>query len=78
LAGGHVVDVAVTDGRVAAVIAQVPSMDNRAVVFRIVKDEGIGMLVKLVWFRMVDIVRSIFGMSAKVIPAGAAPGHVGS
>jgi hypothetical protein len=34
LASGHVVDVAVTDGRVAAVIAQVPSMDNRAVVFR--------------------------------------------
>ena len=77
LAGGHVVDVAVTDGRVAAVIAQVPSMDNRAVVFRIMKDEGIGMLVKLMWFGMVDIVRSIFGMSAKVVPAGAAPGHVG-
>jgi pimeloyl-ACP methyl ester carboxylesterase len=77
LAGGHVVDVAVTDGRVAAVVAQAAAMDNIATVRRLVEYAGIGQLLKLTWLGIVDVLRSIFGMSPKLVPAGAAPGEVG-
>jgi uncharacterized protein len=58
LAGGHVVDVAVTDGRVAAVISQAPAMDNRARVLNVLEYAGFGQLLQLTWLGMVDIVRS--------------------
>ena len=77
LAGGHVVEAAARDGQVAAVIAQAPAMDNRATVFRILEYAGFGLLLKLTWLGIVDIVRSVFGLSPKLVPAAAAPGEVG-
>jgi uncharacterized protein len=77
LSGGHVVEVAVRDGHVAAVISQAPAMDNRATVLRLLEYAGFGMLLKLTWFGMVDIVRSVFGLVPRLVPAGAAPGEVG-
>ena len=71
------VDVAVTDGHVAAVIAQAPAMDNRATVFRLLEYAGVGMLLKLTGFGIVDIVRSVFGLAPRLVPAGAVPGAVG-
>ena len=47
LSGGHAVDVAVTDGRVAAVVAQAAAMDNLATVRRVVEYAGFGHLLKL-------------------------------
>lgn len=76
LSGGHVVDVAVTDGRVAAVVAQAAAMDNLATVRRVVEYAGFGQLLKLTWLGMVDIGRSVFGMSPKLVPAGGEPGEV--
>jgi dipeptidyl aminopeptidase/acylaminoacyl peptidase len=50
LAGGHVVEAAVRDGHVAAVISQAPALDNRATVLRILEYAGFGLLLKLTWF----------------------------
>jgi pimeloyl-ACP methyl ester carboxylesterase len=76
LAGGHVVEAAVSDGRVAAVIAQAPAMDNVATVQRIAQYAGFGQLLKLTGLGIVDSVRSGFGLSPKLVPALAAPGEV--
>lgn len=77
LAGGHVVDVAVTDGRVAAVVSQAPAMDNVATVRRIVEYAGVGQVLRLTWFGIVDAVRGIFGLSPALVPVGAAAGQTG-
>ena len=77
LAGGHVVDVAVTDRRVAAVVAQAAAMDNLQTVRRLVEYAGVGQLLKLTWLGMVDATRGVFGMSPKLVPVGAAPGQTG-
>lgn len=76
LSGGHVVDVAVSDGRVAAVVAQAAAMDNLATVRRVVEYAGFGQLLKLTWLGMVDVARSVFGMSPRLVPAGGAPGEL--
>lgn len=76
LSGGHVVDVAVTDGKVAAVVAQAAAMDNRATVRRVVEYAGVGQLLKLTWLGIVDLVRSVFGMSPQLVLAGGAPGEL--
>ena len=76
LSGGHVVDVAVADGRVAAVVAQAAAMDNLATVRRVVEYAGVGQLLKLTWLGIVDVVRSVFGMSPQLVPAGGAPGEL--
>jgi pimeloyl-ACP methyl ester carboxylesterase len=76
LAGGHVVEVAVGDGRVAAVIAQNPAMDNGATAFRIVEYAGIGQVLKLAGLGIVDIARSILWLSPQMVRAGGAPGEL--
>ena len=76
LAGGHVVDVAVRDGRVAAVISQNPAMDNVATAFRIVEYAGIGQILKLAGLGIVDMARSLLWLSPKMVPAGGAPGEL--
>jgi fermentation-respiration switch protein FrsA (DUF1100 family) len=77
LAGGHVVEVAVRNGQVAAVVSQAPAMDNRATVLRILEYAGFRMLLKLSWSGIVDVVRSMFRLAPRLIPAGAAPGELG-
>jgi uncharacterized protein len=77
LAGRHVVDVAVTDGRVAAVVSQAAAMDNVATVRRLVEYAGLGQLLTLTWLGIVDVVRSVVSMSPRFVPAGAAPGELG-
>lgn len=76
LSGGHAVDVAVRDGRVAAVVAQAAAMDNLKTVLRVAEYAGVGQLVKLTGLGMVDVARSAFGMSPKLVPAGGEPGEL--
>src|SRR5277367_1666552 len=45
--GGHVVAAAVADGRVAAVISQLPAMDGVATMLNLVRYAGIGPLARL-------------------------------
>lgn len=71
LSGGHTVDVAVRDGRVVAIVAQAAAMDNLATVRRVVEYAGFGQLLILTWLGIVDVLRSVAGMTLKLVPVGA-------
>jgi uncharacterized protein len=76
--GGHVVPVAVSDGRVAAVIAQVPNMDGMAAVLNVARYAGLGHLARLVLSGMRDVIGSLRGHAPVMIPLVGAPGSVGA
>jgi len=74
--GGHVVPVAVADGRVAAVISQVPGMDGLATLLNGARYAGLGPLSRLVLAGLRDLAGSLSGrppvMAAVVGPPGSA------
>jgi fermentation-respiration switch protein FrsA (DUF1100 family) len=74
--GGHVVPVAVADGRVAAVISQVPGMDGLATLLNGARYAGLGALSRLVLAGLRDLAGSLSGrppvMAAVVGPPGSA------
>ena len=76
--GGHVVPVAVADGQVAAVIAQVPNMDGLAAVLNLARYAGLGYLARLVLTGMRDLAGSLRGRPPLMIPLVGAPGSVGA
>ena len=59
--GGHVIPVAVADGRVAAVISQVPNMDGRAAALNVARYAGVGQLARLVLAGLRDVAASLAG-----------------
>ena len=76
--GGHVVSVAVSDGRVAAVISQVPNMDGIAALLNLVRYAGPGHLARLVFAGLRDVAASLRGRPPVTIPLVAAPGALGA
>jgi uncharacterized protein len=74
--GGHVVPVAVSDGRVAAVISQVPAMDGTATLVNLVRYAGVGQLARLSVLALRDVVSSLRGGPAVTVPAVGRPGSV--
>lgn len=74
--GGHVVPVAVADGRVAAAIAQVPAMDGTATLVNLVRYAGVGQLARLSALALRDILSSLRGGPAVTVPAVGRPGSV--
>jgi len=74
--GGHVVPVAVADGRVAAVIAQVPAMDGAVALMNIVRYAGPGHLVRLALAGVRDVVASLRGSVPVMVPVVGPPGSV--
>ena len=62
--GGHVVPVAVDDGRVAAVISQVPAMDGTATLVNLVRYAGVGQLARLSALAVRDVLASLRGARA--------------
>jgi fermentation-respiration switch protein FrsA (DUF1100 family) len=74
--GGHVVPVAVSDGRVAAVISQVPAMDGTATLVNLVRYAGVGQLVRLSVLALRDVLASLRGAPAVTAPAVGRPGSV--
>jgi pimeloyl-ACP methyl ester carboxylesterase len=77
-AGGHVVPVAVADGRVVAAISQVPAMDGRAALLNIVRYAGPLQLVRLVLAGMRDLAASLRGLPPVMIAQVGPPGSVGT
>jgi pimeloyl-ACP methyl ester carboxylesterase len=77
-AGGHVVPVAVTDGRVAAAISQVPAMDGAVALANIVRYAGPGHLVRLVLAGVRDLAASLRGGPPVTIAQVGPPGSVGA
>lgn len=71
--GGHVIQVAAEDPRIAAVISQVPFTDGLATVRAL----GAGAVLRATPHALRDAARGLTGRPPHLIPAVAAPGEVG-
>jgi fermentation-respiration switch protein FrsA (DUF1100 family) len=76
--GGHVVPVAVADGRVAAVIAQTPAMDGAATLLNVVRYTGPGYVARLVGAGMRDAAAALRRRPPVTVPVVGPPGSVGA
>jgi pimeloyl-ACP methyl ester carboxylesterase len=74
--GGHVVPVAVSDGRVAAVISQVPAMDGTLTLLNVIRYAGVGQLARLSALALRDILSCARGAGTVTAPAVGPPGSV--
>jgi pimeloyl-ACP methyl ester carboxylesterase len=74
--GGHVVPVTVADGRVAAVISQVPAMDGVATMINAARNAGVGGMARLTARGLADAIASLRGAEPVTAPAVGAPGSV--
>jgi pimeloyl-ACP methyl ester carboxylesterase len=74
--GGHVVEVAVHDGRVAAVVSQCPMMDGWVALKNLVGYAGVGPGLKVVWHALRDSLRGLFGREPHRIPIVGPPGSL--
>ncbi len=72
--GGHVVEVAVADGRVAAAIAQTPAMDGRATLLNLVRYAGPGALNRITLAGLRDWIGSLRGRPPVMLPVVGPPG----
>ncbi|MGW0043423.1 alpha/beta hydrolase [Rhodococcus sp. NPDC003348] len=69
--GGHVLDVAAHDQRIAAVLSLTPAVDGVPVLGMVVKSEGIGKILALTWAGLRDRVGRRPHMLPAVGPAGS-------
>jgi uncharacterized protein len=76
--GGHVVPVAVADGRVAAAIAQVPAMDGVVTLLNLVRYAGPVHVARLVLAGVRDVAASLRGRPPVMVPQVGMPGSVGA
>jgi pimeloyl-ACP methyl ester carboxylesterase len=74
--GGHVVAVAVADGRVAAAIAQAPAMDGVATLLNLARYAGPAQLVRLTIAGLRDLVAMILRRPPVPVAVVGAPGSV--
>jgi dienelactone hydrolase len=74
--GGHVVPVAVADGRVAAVIAQTPAMDGVQTLLSLIRYAGVGYALRLVGAGLRDLASSLRGGAPVTLPAVGPPGSL--
>ena len=72
--GGHVVEVAVADGRVAAAIAQTPAMDGRATLLNLARYAGLGALRRITVTAFRDWLGSLRGREPVTLPVVGPPG----
>jgi fermentation-respiration switch protein FrsA (DUF1100 family) len=76
--GGHVVPVAVRDGRICAVISQIPNMDGMAALLNLARYAGIGHLARCVLAGIRDVAASLRGRAPVIVPLVGAPGTIGA
>jgi uncharacterized protein len=74
--GGHVVPVAVADGRVAAVVSLTPATDGLAALIALARHGGPRRLVPLVFHGLRDAARAVTGRTPHVIPVVGPAGSV--
>lgn len=76
--GGHVVPVAVADGRIVAVISQTPAMDGVATLrYSVTNGAGAASLPRLLAVAFRDAAASLRGRPPVTLPVVGAPGDVG-
>jgi uncharacterized protein len=76
--GGHVVYVAASDPRIAAVISQTPDLDGLKALNQIREYAGLGQQLRLIWLGMKDAVGALRGRPPLMIPTVAPPGELGA
>lgn len=74
--GGHVVPVAVRDGRVAGVMSQGAAMDGFAALLRILEYAGLSQLLRLTGHGLRDAAGALFGRAPHLIPVVGPPGSL--
>ena len=74
--GGHVVRAAVSDARVAAVVAQCPMMDGPAALANVVRYAGYRMLARIAWHGVRDLARAAAGRAPHRVPIVGPPGSL--
>jgi len=74
--GGHVVPVAVADGRVAAAIAQTPAMDGLAAVANVARYAGPALVARLIAAGVRDQIAALRGEAPVMIAVVGPPGSV--
>lgn len=74
--GGHVVETAFWDRRVAAVIAQAPALDGRVILRAYLRYAGIAMGARLLWAGLCDALGARLRRAPKMLPITAAPGSL--
>ena len=75
--GGHVLPVAVGDGRIAAALSLTPAMDGLAAMLAILKHGGPRRIAVLVRHGLKDLVRSLTGRAPHHLPVVGEPGSLG-
>jgi pimeloyl-ACP methyl ester carboxylesterase len=73
-AGGHVVAAAVADGRIAAVISQLPFMDGLATTLMLARQAGPAQLARLTLAGLRDQLATVRGRPPVTVPVVGAPG----
>jgi hypothetical protein len=74
--GGHVIPVAIADGRVAAAIAQVPAMDGLAALVNIARYAGAGHLARLTLAGLRDQAAALRGRPPVMVDVVGPPGSL--
>ena len=74
--GGHVVAAAVADGRVAAVISEVPAMDGVATLLNLARYAGVGQIARLVLAGARDLLGSLRGRAPVLVALVGEPDSV--
>ena len=74
--GGHVVAAAVADGRVAAVVSQVPAMDGLATTLNLLRYAGPGALARLTLLGLRDALGALLGRAPVTAAVVGPPGAV--
>ncbi len=75
--GGHVLDVAADDPRIAAVIAQTPALDLPAALAKTMKDADLRVSLRLGAAGLRDTIAGLRGRAPVTVPIVAAPGQLG-
>lgn len=74
--GGHVIPVAAGDGRVAAVVSQVPATDGLAALRALVRHAGVGALARATLLGLRDQARALTGREPLRMPLVGPPGSL--
>jgi fermentation-respiration switch protein FrsA (DUF1100 family) len=75
--GGHILPVAVGDGRIAAALSLTPAMDGLAALFAITRHSGLRRIAQLVRHGLRDLGRALSGRSPHYLPTVGEPGGLG-
>lgn len=73
--GAHSVAAAVKDGNIAAVSSQGAMMDGTAALFNLLRQAGLGHVLKMTAYGLADAARGLLGLGRVTMPVVGAPGE---